>query len=287
MDRKELLMSNNFLENNIQSSENKSAFVDDENQYNKKIKSIPRKEPEIGVDISNSFFDNIINAGLESKLDISKIESFTQVSQNRNLVYDLIDTMCEDPTIAAVLETYTEDATEANDDGQIVRCESSDPEISKYVSYLLDTMNVDKHAYKWVYSLCKYGDLYLRLYRESDYKDPIFGDHKNDDIKNGVYDRQQKRNALNEDANKDNLNEDINIVAYKSSDNYVHYIEMHANPAEIFELTKFGKTHGYIKAESIAKSKSDNILVPTYIYKFNKEDIYCCMRYCISRGACG
>ena len=261
--------------NEILNQEN-SVFVNTEYQYNKKIKSIPKQDPEIGVDTDNSFFDNIINAGLESKLDISKIESFTQVSQNRNLIYDLIDTMCEDPTIAAVLETYAEDATEANDNGQIVWVEASNAEISNHVTYLLDTMNIDKHIYKWVHSLCKYGDLYLRLYRESDYKDPIFKSSENSDIENGVYDRQKSR--LNEELDKNSnenseLKEDINVIAYKTSDNYVHYIEMYCNPAEMFELTKFGKTHGYIKAESISKSKTDNILVPSYIYKFNKNDI--------------
>ena len=79
-----------------------------------------------------SNFDNIINAGLDSKLDISEIQAFTQASQNRNLIYDLLDTMCEDPTIAAVLETYAEDATEYNDNGQIVWCESSNSDVAAY-----------------------------------------------------------------------------------------------------------------------------------------------------------
>lgn len=82
--------------------------------------------------------------------------------------------MSEDPIISAILETYAEDATETNDSGQIVWCESEDPEIVKYVMYLLDTMNVDKNAYKWVYTLCKYGDLYIRLFRTSDIQDALF-----------------------------------------------------------------------------------------------------------------
>ena len=35
-------------------------------------------------------------------------------------------------------------------------------------------MNADKNIYGWVYSLLKYGDVYLRLYRESDYQDTLF-----------------------------------------------------------------------------------------------------------------
>ena len=257
-------MSNNFLENNNLNNEENSAFVNDENQYGKKIKTIPKQKPEIGVDTTNNFFDNIINAGLQSKLDISEIQSFTQASQSRNLIYDLLDTMCEDPTIAAVLETYAEDATEYNDQGQIVWCESSDSDVASYVNYLLDTMNVDKNVYRWIHSLCKYGDLYLRLYRESEYEDPVFGeiDKNNNSINPSIYDDKKKT-----------LNEDIKIVAYKNNDNYVHYMEMYPNPAEIFELTKFGKTHGYIEAETLTKTKVDNLQMPVYQYKFKQRDV--------------
>ena len=73
--------------------------------------------------------------------------------------------MCEDSTISAVIETYTEDATEYNESGQIVWAESSNPKVQKMVQFLLDTMNVDKNIYKWTNSLVKYGDVYLRMYR--------------------------------------------------------------------------------------------------------------------------
>ena len=257
-------MNNNFLENNNLNNEENSAFINDENQYGKKIKPIPKQKPEIGVDTTNNFFDNIINAGLQSKLDISEIQSFTQASQSRNLIYDLLDTMCEDPTIAAVLETYAEDATEYNDQGQIVWCESSDSDVASYVNYLLNTMNVDKNVYRWIHSLCKYGDLYLRLYRESEYEDPVFGeiDENSNSINPSIYNDKKKT-----------LNEDIKIVAYKNNDNYVHYMEMYPNPAEIFELTKFGKTHGYIEAETLTKTKVDNLQMPVYQYKFKQRDV--------------
>ena len=66
--------------------------------------------------------------------------------------------MARDSTIAAVLETYAEDATETNEQGDVVWCEASDDKILKYITFLLDTLNVNKHIYSWVYSLCKYGD---------------------------------------------------------------------------------------------------------------------------------
>lgn len=230
-----------------------TPFIDDESQYGIKTEPKPRKQHEIGVDLHNEFYNNIIDAGLQSKLDISEIESFSQASQNRNLIYDLLDTMCEDPTIAAVLETYAEDATEYSDNGRIVWCESDDPDATKIITYFLDTMNIDKNVYKWVHSLCKYGDVYIRLYRESEYDDPVFHSEKED--------------------GKETLNEDIKVVAYDKRDKYAHYVEMAPNPAEIFELTKFSKTCGYIRAETFSYDKTDNLVLPRYIYKFKKSDV--------------
>jgi hypothetical protein len=43
------------------------------------------------------------------------LDGFTSASQNRDSIYSLLDTMCEDAVTAAVVETYAEDATEYND----------------------------------------------------------------------------------------------------------------------------------------------------------------------------
>ncbi|MBO7697212.1 MAG: hypothetical protein J6Y28_04290 [Acholeplasmatales bacterium] len=137
--------------------------------------------------------------------------------------------MSEDPTISAALEIYAEDTTEANEFGRIVWCESENPDIVKFVTYLLDTMNVEKNIYRWVYSLCKYGDLYLRLFRESEMEDSL-----------NIFDKKNKR---------DKLNEEVKIHVDKKDDHFSHYIEMVPNPAEMFELTRHGKSCGYIKAD--------------------------------------
>lgn len=249
------------MDNNVNNSN--SAFVQVTDEYNKKTKAVPKQQASFGVDTSESLFDNIIKAGIASKLDITELESFSQVSQNRNQIYDLLDTMSEDSTIAAVLETYAEDATEYGDNGKIVWVESSDSDVSNYVTYLLDTMNIDKNIYKWVHSLCKYGDVYLRLYRESEYKDPIFQtDEEVYDYNKGI---QYKE--------KTPLNEEVKVKAYKNNDKYVHYLEMIPNPAEMFELTKFGKTYGYIKAEVSTQKKVDNLQAQYYQYRFKKKDV--------------
>ena len=173
----------------------------------------------------------------------------------------MLDTMCQDSTISAVLETYAEDATEYNDQGQIVWVESSDPNVQKYVTYLLDTMNVDKNIYKWVYSLCKYGDIYFRLYRESDLGE--------DDLFNVETRRGRKKSK--------HLNEAVKVKVYSQNDPYVNYIEMMPNPAEIFELTKLGKTYAYIKAPLTSTSTSMNtnnsINNAFFQYNFKKSDV--------------
>ena len=245
-----------------------SAFVtntEDEKQsvYGKPTQAIPKPERSIGVDVKDTLFNDIIAAAESSSLDITALESFLNVSQWRDEVYTMLDTMAEDSTIAAALEVYAEDATEYNEEGQIVWATSADENIAKYVMFLLDTMNVDKNIYKWAYSLCKYGDLYLRLFRESEMVDPLFN----------------KANGAENDEEvnqRDTLNEDVRVKAYSKNDKYVHYIEAVPNPAEVFELTKFGKTYGYIKANvgiQSHKNVTANLQSQYYQYKFKKKDV--------------
>lgn len=247
-------------------------YVDDKEIQNKPIKAVPKPEQNIGIDLKNTIINNIVEEGEATSIDIGALESFTQVSTNRNEIYALLDSMCSDSTIAAVVETYAEDATETNDNGEIVWAESEDQDILAMVKYLLDSMRVDKNIYKWTHSLCKYGDAYFKLYRRSEYEDEL-----------GIY---TKENADNEDSFPENtvsddfyekkqaLNEDVKIVAYSPNDKYVHYIELVPNPAEMFELTKFGKTYAYVKAPSPANQfKTTNINNIYYRYNFKKSDV--------------
>lgn len=229
---------------------NDSAFVRDDELYNKKIKSEPAPERKQDVDLDKTLYDNIIGAAEHSALDINAFNSLTQTANNRNELYNMIDAMCEDGIISAVVETYAEDATERNDAGNIMWVESPDDEVAKCVEYYLDTLNVNKNIYKWVYSLCKYGDVYLRLYRQSEFEDELF-------------------------SKKKALNEDLKIISYKKSDNYAHYMEMISNPAQMFELTKFGKTVGYIKApvDSGTVKKDDITQYMNFVYNFKQQDL--------------
>ena len=230
-------------------NEDAVAYEDGTDIYGKNPVAKPAPGKNIGIDIDGEFYDNIIDAGISSSLDVAKIQSFTQVSHNRDTTMQLLDTMAEDSTISAVLEVYAEDATETNDNGDIVWVTSSKSEIVKFITYLLDTMNVNKNIYKWVYSLCKYGDVYLRLYRQSEYEDELFKEKKS-------------------------LNEDVILKAYAKSDKFAHYVEMVPNPAEMFELTRLGKTYGYIKANINTSAKKDDLInYSAYRYTFAKQDV--------------
>ena len=179
---------------------------------------------KLDIDTNKVLIDNIIEAGLQNKLDIGAIDRFTSISNARDQVYQLIDTMCNDSAVSAIVRTYTDDVCETSDNGHIVWCESSDPNISKFVNYLLNIMNVDKNIGKWVYCLIKYGDVYLRLYRESDYHDVLF-----------------------HPENRQKLNEAINLSIHGADDDYSYYVEMVPDPSTMFELTRHGQTFGYIE----------------------------------------
>jgi hypothetical protein len=235
-----------------------TAFRNDETLYDKKIEPVIAPDKQIGIDLGNHVISNIVDSVETSRFDVNALNAFTNVSRSRNEIYDTLDAMGEDSTIAAILETYAEDATETNDQGNIVWCESSDSEVAKFVTYLLNSLNVDKNIYKWTHSLCKYGDVYLRLYRESEYEESIF-----DKVKK----KKDPNNALNED---------LKIKFYSKDDKYVHYLEQVDNPAQAFELTRFGKTAAYIKTSVDATStKNNNLTNNTFVnkYSFNTNDI--------------
>ena len=236
-------MSNNNIED--------SVYLTDNSIYGNKIKKVTPEGKESDVGISDVMYDNIIQSGINSTIDLSGINSLSQQATTRNEMYNIYDTMCEDGQISAVIKTYAEDATQRNAEGNIVWATSTDSNIAYLINYYIDSLNIDKNIYKWAYSLCKYGDLYIRLYRESEYDDAIFG----------------KKNR--------NLTEDVKIKAFKKNDKYAHYVEMVTNPAEMFELTKFGKTVGFIKSpvDGVIVRSQNNIDFMNYAYKFKRNDI--------------
>lgn len=231
-----------------------------------KIKAVPKPTTSMTDLASLGIASEIATIGQVSKVDISELNSFTQIAQSRDQLYKALDTMGDDPMVAAILETYAEDATEYNEKGDIVWAVSDDANISKYINFLLQSIQANKHAYEWVYSLCKYGDLYLKTFRQSDIEDDEFFNKANDSLGEDTANK-----VLNESKA---TNEDLKINIAKKGDHFVHYVEKVANPATTFELTRFGKTVGYIKADvnTVARN-NQNILFNTYNYSFKKTDV--------------
>ena len=248
----------------------KDKFIQDSEKIGTKINPVPVPETEIGVDTANEFFKDIANLGESASIDISSLNTFTQLSQNRETLYQVLDTMAQDSTVAAILEIYAEDATETNERGEIVWSESSDPNINKYITYLLKSLNVDKNMYKWVYSLCKYGDLYLKLFRHSDFEDKLFEDSTSKSTLNEKFSRIADKEPQNEA-----INESILLKAYDSEDRLANFIDMVPNPGEMFELTKFGKSYAYLKTNQLptAVQQQNPVISSYYLYKMRKRDL--------------
>lgn len=59
-------------------------------------------------------------AGLRSTLDTSTLDKFTTISNSRDQVYQLIDTMCQDSTVSSIVRTYASEVCQTADNGHIV-----------------------------------------------------------------------------------------------------------------------------------------------------------------------
>lgn len=226
---------------------------EDKEFIGKKAKAVPVEEPEIGVETNNATMMKLLDAAEEGNLDTASLESFNSASQSREYVYSFIDSMALDDRVSSVLEVYASDAVETNDDGKIVWCESSDGNLVKTVNFLLDSINVDKHAYEWMYSLIKYGDLYLKMFRQSEVNDKKDTDDEKDR----------------------SLRESVSAIVHEPNSHYAHYVEMVPNPGEMFDLTEFGKTVLYIQAPTTVQNtiNQDSPVYAYQSYKMKQSDV--------------
>lgn len=222
------------------------------------VEVAPLDPPDTSIDINKSLEDAILTSAQSNDLQSGVFEAFSTTAQTRESEYELIDTMAMDSTIAAAIETYAEDIAQPNSKGQVIWAESDDADVANYVSYLLRKINVDKQAFSWAYNLAKYGDVYVRLLRESDFENSrLFGAQKT------------KKKP------KGSLKEDVNLNIARDNDPYALTVEMVKNPNEMFELTKFGKSMGYIKAGVNVQKDFSNKNDVTYFtkYKLQKKDV--------------
>jgi hypothetical protein len=96
------------------------------------------------------------------------------------------------------------------------------------------------------------------------------------------------RNTLNEAFNldfdkaeddKEKLDESVKLSLHSATDRYSYYVEAVDDPGTMFELTKFGKTYGYIETPN-EESQLDNISAftgisasGTYNFRMKSTDV--------------
>lgn len=93
---------------------------EDKSLIGSKIQATPKEPVEIGIDTKNNLAKALVDMAKQSLVDTSALDNFLNISQSREQIYELIDTMAQDSTIAAIIETYVEDICETNDRGEIV-----------------------------------------------------------------------------------------------------------------------------------------------------------------------
>ena len=235
--------------------EDNSAIVDDEKVYGNPTKAVPVPPPNVGLEDKHSVVNELLEVSDQSQINTSVINSFLDVSKRRDSQYDMIDQMCDDSMPSAILEQYTEDATATNEDGKVVWITSDDSITQKSCTYILDSFQVNDNIYKWANSMIKYGDVYLKLFRKSEYEDdPIFGNKK-----------------LLKESKKGSLKEDINVHINKEDDHFVNYAEMVDNPATSFELREQIEQLGYECEETDESETGDVYTLPTFVLRIKMK----------------
>lgn len=214
-----------------------------------KFKPVAKNEPNIGVEYQKALVKLLAqDEAIAGTLDNGLLNSFRSISDSREHLYSMYDDMSRDVIISSALELYADNATIYNDSGDVIWAEADDVNIQKFVNNLLTTLKLDQNAWQHIHSLVKYGDLYLETFRKSEFEEESNGQ------KNLVSNTKSLTEDV-QDKSKVVLVEDVIVNIYKDKDRLNEYIEVVTNPAEIYELTKRGKTVGYLKTKINKPSK--------------------------------
>lgn len=210
--------------------ENKSIFKKlQEGLFNIRVLPRPDKLDNTGIAKDGQTLPDILNdelSDISSGLNLSELEKFKTLSNDRELQCEALEEMLNDPEIAKALKMYADDATQADQEGRIIWVESDDPEVASYGNKLLKDLNIAELANPTIYSMCLYGDCYWKLFENISETNP--------DI-----------SVLTEPLMKGGA--DIHTQAKVRGSTLRRYIERMSNPAVIYELKKRDKTCGFIK----------------------------------------
>lgn len=174
-------------------------------------------------DDENNLYFNIdknvdtIRDSNDDLLNMNEINKFRLLKSNRNEKFNSFDLMSQDSRVASILNMYADDCTQYNQSSKIIWAESSDQNCADFVNRLIDNLQLNKHAWSHIYSLCKYGDLYLELF----------------------YDEEKINNTNG-----------TNNYFRPNGTTIEERIEMVRNPGSMFDLISHGKTSFYVKVNS-------------------------------------
>lgn len=172
-----------------------------------------------------------------SFVDYGSFSKLRELSNKRAEQYEAYDAMTKDIIISSALEMYADDASQYDNTGRLIWCESDDADLSTYVNDLLDTLEIPKKLWTIYYNLAEYGDVYLRLFKKIKCPPDEFFQN------NSGYTGQKM------------LSEDLNLEVP-----YEDYVEVCDEPECIYDLVKNGKTvqYAYINKEG-GKRKQERI----------------------------
>lgn len=194
-----------------------------------RIKVKPKDNEYSGISITKDKDDladkQIRSSGSGSLIDTEAITKFRTLSSDRSERYYEFENLLKDATISAAIEMYADDSTQYDyRTGKIIWAESDDPEVEKAANRLIDVLELNEKAWNYIYALCTYGDVYLRLYREGDESDynEIFETRKGGQVAIRVKPEDQSR-PLEE---------------------YIEYVD---DPASMYDLQIRGKTSGFVR----------------------------------------
>lgn len=219
-----------------------------------RIKVVPNDNEYAGVPITNDKDDlankQIKSADSGSLIDVEAVSRFRTLSSDRQERYNQFEDLLKDATVAAAIEMYADDATQYDyRSGKVIWAESDNPDIAKAANRLLDVLRINENSWTWIYALCAYGDVYLRLYRKgdiSDYND-MFSDHTG----------QTAIRVKKEDSTR-------------PIEEYVEYVD---DPAIMYDLQVRDKTSGFIKMVNAEVEQSSSMYTSLVTKTLDLSDV--------------
>lgn len=96
---------------------------------------------------------------------ISSLFDDTGKSTSREQYYAIYDEM-DDTTayVTSALDILSDDATQPDDDGNLIYIESDSEKVKTVISNLFESLDIESRLSKWARAIAKYGDLFVQVY---------------------------------------------------------------------------------------------------------------------------